>query len=78
MMSLSITSLTEAINVRWWPQHRVLPTLIQGRLKTMRTLLFGYEIRLDFFHDCKITCPTLENLNWQKWTPRDLSKNQLS
>jgi hypothetical protein len=37
----------------------------------MRTLPFGYEIELDFFHGNRIGYLTIENLNWQKWTLRD-------
>jgi hypothetical protein len=47
-------------------------------LKTMRNLPFGYEIELDFFHGNIIRYLTIENLNWQKWTTKDFSKNHLS
>ena len=30
-----------------------------------------------FFHDCRIIGHTLENQNWQKWSPRDFSKKSL-
>jgi hypothetical protein len=71
-------SLTQAINVRWTPRHRGVLTLISGQIETMRTLPFEYEIELDFFHGYIIRYLTIENLNWQKWTPRDFSKNHLS
>ena len=50
----------------------------EGKFKTMRSLPFGHGIELGFFHGYKIIGRTLENLNWQKWAPRDFSKNHLS
>jgi hypothetical protein len=34
----------------------------------MRTLHFGYEIEIDFFHGYRIRYLTIDNLNLQKWT----------
>jgi hypothetical protein len=40
MMSLSIMSLTQAINVRWTPQHRGLLTLILGQIENHENFAF--------------------------------------
>jgi hypothetical protein len=78
MMSLSLMSLNQASNVRWTPRHRGLLTLISGQIENDENFAFRYEIELDFFHGYIIRYLTIENLNWQKWTPRDFSKNHLS
>ena len=49
----------------------------EGKFKTLRSLPSGHGIELGFFHGCRITGLTLENLNWQKWAPSDFSKKYL-
>jgi len=44
----------------------------------LRSLPSGQGIELGFFHSYKIIGLTLENLDWQKWDPRDFFKNYLS
>ena len=48
-----------------------------GKFKTLRSLPFGHGIELGFFDGYRITGLTLENLNWQKWSPSDFSKKSL-
>jgi hypothetical protein len=40
MMSPSIMSLTQAINVRWMPRHRGLLTLISGQIENYENFAF--------------------------------------
>ena len=49
----------------------------EGKFKTLRSLPSGHGIELGFFHGYRIIGLTLENLNWQKWTPRDFLKKSL-
>ena len=49
MMLVSITSLTHAIKVRWWPRHRGLPMQISGQNEKHENFVSGHGIELDFF-----------------------------
>jgi hypothetical protein len=50
----------------------------RGKYKTLRNLPSGHGIELGFFQNHTTISLTLGNLNWQKWVPRDFSKNNLS
>ena len=49
----------------------------EGKFKTLISLPSVHGIELGFFHGYRIIGLTLENLNWQKWAPRDFSKKSL-
>jgi hypothetical protein len=44
-------------------------TLISGQNENLEDFAFQIWNRARFFYGYRITCLTLENLNWQNWTP---------